>query len=105
MSAVVRASRAIRMPCSARAASPGPMSARSASMISQVLGDPVRRRILELLADGDQTSGAITDVIRAEFALSQPAVSQHLRMQDLFCGIACEPHASTLNRWSLRHAL
>ncbi|TDD55019.1 ArsR family transcriptional regulator [Nonomuraea terrae] len=45
-----------------------------------ILGDPVRRRILELLAEGEQTSGAITDVIRAEFALSQPAVSQHLRV-------------------------
>ncbi|MGW5577602.1 ArsR/SmtB family transcription factor [Micromonospora chokoriensis] len=45
-----------------------------------VLGDPVRRRILELLADGEQTSGAITDVIRVEFALSQSAVSQHLRV-------------------------
>ncbi|MDW5328278.1 metalloregulator ArsR/SmtB family transcription factor [Plantactinospora sp. KLBMP9567] len=45
-----------------------------------ILGDPRRRRILELLADGEQTSGAITDVIRAEFAISQPAVSQHLRV-------------------------
>ncbi|MDP3969755.1 MAG: metalloregulator ArsR/SmtB family transcription factor [Nocardioides sp.] len=45
-----------------------------------VLGDPRRRRILELLADGEQTSGSITDVIRAEFAISQPAVSQHLRV-------------------------
>ena len=32
-----------------------------------ILGDPVRRRVLELLAAGEQTSGAITDVIRAEF--------------------------------------
>lgn len=45
-----------------------------------VLGDPIRRRILELLADGEQTSGAVTDVIRAEFGISQPAVSQHLRV-------------------------
>ena len=45
-----------------------------------VLGDTVRRRILELLAAGEQTSGAITDVIRAEFGLSQAAVSQHLRV-------------------------
>lgn len=45
-----------------------------------VLGDPVRRRILELLADGEQTSGAVTEVIRVEFALSQPAVSQQLRV-------------------------
>ncbi|MGC5015499.1 ArsR/SmtB family transcription factor [Streptosporangium sp. DT93] len=45
-----------------------------------ILGDPVRRRVLELLADGERTSGAITDVIRAEFAVSQPAVSRHLRV-------------------------
>ncbi|GAA3392556.1 ArsR/SmtB family transcription factor [Cryptosporangium minutisporangium] len=45
-----------------------------------VLGDPVRRRILELLADGEQPSGAISDVIRAEFGITQPAVSQHLRV-------------------------
>ena len=45
-----------------------------------VLGDPVRRRILELLADGEQTSGAVTEVIRAEFGISQPAVSQHLKV-------------------------
>ena len=45
-----------------------------------VLGDPVRRRILELLADGEQTAGAVTATIRAEFGISQPAVSQHLRV-------------------------
>ncbi|MBB2943916.1 DNA-binding transcriptional ArsR family regulator [Actinoplanes lutulentus] len=45
-----------------------------------VLGDPVRRRILELLAAGEQTSGAVTAAIRAEFGISQPAVSQHLRV-------------------------
>lgn len=45
-----------------------------------ILGDPVRRRILELLADGTQASGAIVEVIAAEFSISQPAVSQHLRI-------------------------
>ncbi|TQS23772.1 helix-turn-helix transcriptional regulator [Microbispora sp. KK1-11] len=44
------------------------------------LGDPVRRRILELLSQGEQTSGALTSVIRAEFGISQPAISQHLRV-------------------------
>jgi DNA-binding transcriptional ArsR family regulator len=43
-----------------------------------VLGDPVRRRVLELLADGERSAGAITDVVREEFGISQPAVSQHL---------------------------
>lgn len=45
-----------------------------------VLGDPVRRRILELLADGEQTSGAVTATVRDEFGISQPAVSQHLKV-------------------------
>jgi DNA-binding transcriptional ArsR family regulator len=45
-----------------------------------ILGDPVRRRILELLADGELTSGAMTAVVQAEFGISQPAVSQHLRV-------------------------
>ena len=45
-----------------------------------VLGDPVRRRILELLAAGELTSGDLTAAVRAEFGISQPAVSQHLRV-------------------------
>jgi DNA-binding transcriptional ArsR family regulator len=46
----------------------------------EVLGDPVRRRILELLAEGEQTAGAVSAAIQAEFAISQPAVSQHLKV-------------------------
>jgi DNA-binding transcriptional ArsR family regulator len=45
-----------------------------------VLGDPVRRRILELLAAGEQTSGSVTAAIQEEFGITQPAVSQHLRV-------------------------
>ncbi|MFP3962655.1 metalloregulator ArsR/SmtB family transcription factor [Actinomadura fulvescens] len=45
-----------------------------------VLGDPVRRRILELCADGEQPAGAVSDVIQEEFGISQPAVSRHLRI-------------------------
>ena len=45
-----------------------------------VLGDPVRRRILELLASGEQTSGALGAVVQREFGISQPAVSQHLKV-------------------------
>jgi DNA-binding transcriptional ArsR family regulator len=45
-----------------------------------VLGDPVRRRILELLADGEMTSGAVCAAIQREFRISQPAVSQHLKV-------------------------
>ena len=45
-----------------------------------VLGDPVRRRILELLADGEMSAGAIGSAIQDEFAITQPAVSQHLKV-------------------------
>jgi DNA-binding transcriptional ArsR family regulator len=45
-----------------------------------VLGDPVRRRILELLTGGERTAGAVSAVIQEEFGISQPAVSQHLRV-------------------------
>jgi DNA-binding transcriptional ArsR family regulator len=45
-----------------------------------ILGDPVRRRILELLADGEQPAGAIAASVQREFGISQPGVSQHLRV-------------------------
>lgn len=45
-----------------------------------VLGDPVRRRILELIVDGEEPAGTIAAVIAEEFGISQPAVSQHLRV-------------------------
>jgi DNA-binding transcriptional ArsR family regulator len=45
-----------------------------------VLGDPVRRRILEIMAAGELAAGTVADVVGAEFGISQPAVSQHLRV-------------------------
>lgn len=52
-----------------------------------ILGDPVRRRILELLAEGRAeragdplSAGDIATVIGREFGISQPAVSQHLKV-------------------------
>ena len=45
-----------------------------------VLGDPVRRRILELLAERELSSGEVVEVITAEFGISQAGVSQHLKV-------------------------
>ncbi|WP_460633127.1 ArsR/SmtB family transcription factor [Leifsonia lichenia] len=45
-----------------------------------VLGDPVRRRILELLLEGEESAGRLSSVIVEEFGISQPGVSQHLRI-------------------------
>jgi len=45
-----------------------------------VLADPVRRRILEVLASGKAKSGDLVAVIQREFGISQAAVSQHLKV-------------------------
>lgn len=45
-----------------------------------ILGDPVRRRIVEILARGDASAGELTATITAEFGITQPAVSNHLRV-------------------------
>ena len=45
-----------------------------------VLGDPVRRRILELLAEGEHASGEVVEVISEEFGITQSAVSQQLKV-------------------------
>ncbi len=45
-----------------------------------VLGDPVRRRILELLAEGEHASGEVVAVISTEYGITQSAVSQQLKV-------------------------
>jgi DNA-binding transcriptional ArsR family regulator len=46
----------------------------------EALGEPVRRRVLELLAAGEQPAGALVAALQAQAPISQPAVSQHLRV-------------------------
>ena len=43
-----------------------------------VLADPNRRRILELLAEHERSAGDLVQALSDEVGLSQPAVSQHL---------------------------
>jgi DNA-binding transcriptional ArsR family regulator len=45
-----------------------------------VLGEPVRRRMLELLAKGEQPAGTLVTAIQKEFGITQAAVSQHLKV-------------------------
>jgi DNA-binding transcriptional ArsR family regulator len=44
-----------------------------------VLADPVRRRIVEILAVGDHSAGTLCDVLSGEFGVSRTAVSHQLR--------------------------
>jgi len=46
----------------------------------EVLGDPVRRRIMELLAEREHASGEVVAVIAREFGITQSGVSQHLKV-------------------------
>jgi DNA-binding transcriptional ArsR family regulator len=48
--------------------------------VFEALGDPVRRQILEALAAGEQPAGRVVDAVRSRASISQPAVSQHLRV-------------------------
>ena len=48
--------------------------------IFDVLADPVRRRILELLGRGEMASGEVVEAIGTEFGITQAAVSQHLKV-------------------------
>lgn len=44
-----------------------------------VLADPVRRRVVECLAEREASAGELVEVMAAEFGLVQPATSRHLR--------------------------
>jgi DNA-binding transcriptional ArsR family regulator len=48
----------------------------SVGLALQVLGEPSRQAILDLLRDGERPVGELVDRLR----LSQPAVSKHLRI-------------------------
>jgi DNA-binding transcriptional ArsR family regulator len=48
--------------------------------VFEALGDPVRRRLLELLAPGEQPAGALVAALQARVRITQPAVSQHLKV-------------------------
>lgn len=45
----------------------------------EVMAEPIRRRIVELLASGEETAGLIEEVICAEYGVGRSAVQHHLR--------------------------
>lgn len=50
------------------------------SGVFEALGEPVRRLILEHLAAGEQPVGPLVTALQSRLAISQPAVSQHLKV-------------------------
>lgn len=48
--------------------------------VFEALAVPARRHLLELMAEGEQPAGALVMALQQQGAISQPAVSQHLRV-------------------------
>ena len=55
----------------------------------EALADPTRRRIVELLVDGERSAGEIA----AQFPTSRPGVSRHLRVLRQSGLVRARPHA------------
>lgn len=58
------------------------------------LADPVRRRIVEVLADGAQPAGSVGAIVQPEFGITQPAVSNQLRALREAGVVEVEPHGA-----------
>ncbi|GAB3237523.1 ArsR/SmtB family transcription factor [Kineosporia babensis] len=48
--------------------------------VFEALGDPVRRHLLELLSAGELPVGALVTAVGTRTAVTQPAVSHHLKV-------------------------
>jgi DNA-binding transcriptional ArsR family regulator len=72
------------------------MSNQSADAVFDALGEPVRRRILELLHDGPAPVGQLA----AQLPVGRPAVSKHLRVLSN-AGLVEHHSAGTRNLYAL----
>jgi DNA-binding transcriptional ArsR family regulator len=72
------------------------MSNQSADLVFDALGEPVRRRILELLRDGPTPVGKLAD----QLPVGRPAVSKHLRVLS-GAGLIEHRSAGTRNLYAL----
>jgi DNA-binding transcriptional ArsR family regulator len=68
----------------------------SAPGVFEAIGHPARRRMLDLLVDGDRPVNALA----ANFEMSRPAVSQHLRVL-LDAGLVTEQRHGRERRYRL----
>lgn len=46
----------------------------------ELMAEPVRRRIVEILASGEHTATELSNVLLTEFHIGRPSVSHHLRV-------------------------
>lgn len=55
-------------------------AAARVDVVLAALAEPVRRRLLEHVGRDERTAGELVALAGAEFGISQPATSQHLRV-------------------------
>lgn len=67
----------------------------------QIMAEPVRRRIVEILASGEHTSGEIAAIIIEEFLVTRSAVGRHLAVLREEDWVAVRPDA-TVRYYRLR---
>lgn len=46
----------------------------------QIMSEPIRRRMIEVLASGEHSSTNLADVVTAEFGVTRGAMQNHLRI-------------------------
>jgi DNA-binding transcriptional ArsR family regulator len=71
--------------------------------VFEALGEPVRRLILELLAAGEQPVGRLVAALQSRMPISQPAVSQHLKVL-LEANLVCVRASGTRRLYALDEA-
>src|ERR1700730_15137110 len=71
--------------------------------VFEALGEPVRRLILELLAAGEQPVGPLVTALQSRMPISQPAVSQHLKVL-LEANLVSVRASGTRRLYALDHA-
>ena len=80
------------------------MAQYSREAVFDALADDTRRRILDLLADGEQSAGQLS----GRFSISRPAISRHLRtLRDaglVHCRAEAQWRIYSLNADALREA-
>ena len=65
--------------------------------IYEVLAQPIRRRIVEVLASGEHTAGNLEEVVMVEFGVTRAAAQHHLRVlreHDMAVAESDWPHRS-----------
>ena len=65
--------------------------------VYEILAEPIRRRIVEVLASGEHTAGTIEQLIGTEFGVSRSAVQHHLALLKRHGWVDVRPEAA--ERW------